>query len=77
MSQIKAEISQHTNLKLIFHKNVQGVYAKSTHFCIIDISVFIEIKYGYEWPYLFKILPKFRICLVFEGLTITYGTLAV
>ena len=40
---------------------LQGVYAKSTHFCIIDISVFIEIKYGYEWHYLFKILPAFRI----------------
>ena len=56
---------------------IQGVYAKSTHFCIIDISVFIEIKYGYEWPYLFKILPAFRICLFFKGLTIIEGVKAV
>ena len=41
---------------------VQGVRAKSTRFCNIDLSVFYETNMAINGSILFRILSAFRIC---------------
>ena len=57
-------------LEDIFSMELQGVYAKSTHFCKIDLSVFYEKDMAMKGSISFKILLAFRICLFFEAQTI-------
>ena len=50
---------------------LQGVYAKSTHFCNIDLSGFYEWNMAKNGSFSFKILSAFRICPFFKAQTIT------
>ena len=50
--------------------SVQGVRAKSIHFCNKDLSVFYETNMAIDGSILFKILSAFRICPFFKAQTI-------